>query len=56
MKFDLASAPTESTIVRYFEEGLKPFIKAKINQENSQQVNYEELVVKAVRAGAKTGL
>ena len=31
MEFDLAAAPTESTIVRYFEKGLKPSIKAEID-------------------------
>ena len=43
-------------MVRYFEEGLKPSIKAKIDQDDSQLIDYEELVVKAVRAEAKAGL
>ena len=43
-------------MVRYFEEGLKPSIKAKKDQNISQQVDYEELVVKAVRAKAKADL
>ena len=44
------------TIVRYFEEGLKPSIKAEIDQDNSQLVDYEKLVVKAVKAKTKAGL
>ena len=56
MKFDPAATPTESTIVRYFKEGLKPSIKTEIDQDNSQLVDYEELVAKAVRAEAKAGL
>ena len=56
IEFDLATAPTESTIVRYFEEGLKPSIKAKMDKDATHQDNYEELVAKAVRAKAKTGL
>ena len=43
-------------MVRYFEEDLKPFIKAEIDQDNSQLVVYEELVAKTVRAEAKAGL
>ena len=43
-------------MVRYFEEGLKPSIKAEIDQDASHLDNYEELVAKAVRAKAKAGL
>ena len=43
-------------MVRYFEEGLKLSIKAEIDQDNSQLIDYEGLVAKAVRAEAKAGL
>ena len=43
-------------MVRYFEEGLKPSIKAKMDQDASHLDNYEELVARAVRAEAKAGL
>ena len=56
IEFDPAAAFMESTLVRYFEKGLKPFIKAKIDQDVSQQLNYGELVAKAIRARAKPGL
>ena len=56
MEFDLAAAPTESTIIRYFEEGLKPSIKAKIDQDATYLDDYKELVAKVVRAEAKAGL
>ena len=56
MKFDLAAAPTESTMVRYFEESLKPSIKAEIDQNATHLDDYEELIVKTVRAEAKAGL
>ena len=56
MEFDPATAPTESTMVRYFEEGLKPSIKAKMDQDATYLDNYEELVAKAVRAEVKAGL
>ena len=56
MEFDPAAAATESTMVRYFEEGLKPSIKAEIDQDATHLDDYEELVSKAVRAKAKAGL
>ena len=56
MKFDPAAAPTESTMVRYFEEGLKPSIKTKIDQDATYLENYEELLAKAVRVKAKADL
>ena len=56
MEFDPLAAPTESTMVRYFEEGLKPSIKAEMDQDASHLDDYEELVAKAVRAEAKAGL
>ena len=56
MEFDPAAASTESTMVRYFEEGLKPSIKAEMDQDATHLDDYEELVAKAVRAEAKAGL
>ena len=56
MEFDPPAAPTELFMVRYFEEGLKPSIKAKIDQDATHLDNYEELVAKMVRAKAKVGL
>ena len=43
-------------MVRYFEKGLKPSIKAEIDQDATHLDDYEELVAKAVRAEAKAGL
>ena len=43
-------------MVRYFEESLKPSIKAEMDQDASHLDDYEELVAKAVRAEAKAGL
>ena len=56
IEFDPAAAPTESTMIRYFEEGLKPSIKAKMDQDTTHLDDYEELIAKAVRAEAKAGL
>ena len=56
IEFDPAAAPTELTMVRYFEEGLKPSIKAEMDQDATYLDNYEELVAKAVGAEAKVSL
>ena len=56
IEFDLVAALTESTMVRYFEEGLKPSIKAEMDQDTSHLDDYEELVAKTVRAEAKVSL
>ena len=56
IEFDPVAASTESTMVGYFEEGLKPSIKAEIDQDTSHLDDYKELVAKAVRAKTKTGL
>ena len=56
MEFDQATAPTESTMVRYFEEDLKPSIKAEMDQDTTHLDDYEELIAKVVRAEAKAGL
>ena len=42
-------------MVRYFEEGLKPSIKAEMDQNASHLDNYEELVAKMVRTKTKAG-
>ena len=56
IEFDLVAVLTESTIVRYFEEGLKLSIKAEIDQDASHLDDYKERVAKVVRAKAKAGL
>ena len=43
-------------MIKYFEEGLKPSIKAEIDQDASHLDDYEELVAKVVRVEAKAGL
>ena len=43
-------------MVRYFKKGLKPSIKAEIDQDASYLDDYKELIAKVVRAEAKAGL
>ena len=40
-------------MVRYFEKGLKPYIKAEIDQDASHINDYEKLVAKMMRAEYK---
>ena len=56
IEFDPVATLTESTMIRYFEEGLKQFIKTMIDQDATHLDKYKELVVKMVRAEAKAGL
>ena len=56
IEFDPVAAPTESTMVIYFEKDLKPSIKAEMDQDPSQLDNYKELVAKMARAEVKTDL
>ena len=56
IEFDPVAAPTKTIMVSYFEESLKPSIKAEMNQNATHLDNYEELIGKVVRAEAKTGL
>ena len=56
IEFDPTATPTESTMVRYFEKGLKASIKAKIDQDASHLDDYEELIAKMMRAETKAGI
>ena len=56
MEFDPTAISTESTMVRYFKENLKPSIKAKMHQDTIHLDDNEELVAKLVRAKAKASL
>ena len=56
MEFDPAAVFTESTMVKYFEESLKPSIKAEIDQDATYLNDYEELIAKEVGTEAKAGL
>ena len=46
----------ESTMIRYFKKSLKPSIKAEMDQDNIQLINYEELIAKLIRAKIKADL
>ena len=52
IEFDADGAPEESVLIRFFREGLKPSVKAQMEQRGS----WEELVKKAIDAEAKASL
>ena len=56
IEFDPIAVTIESIIVKYFENGLKPSIKAEMDQNASYLNDYKELVAKAIRAKTKAGL
>ena len=43
-------------MIRYFWEGLKPFIKVKMEQQDQASTSSEEIVQRAINAEAKAGL
>ena len=55
-EFDTVGAPDESTMIRYFREGLKPSIKVEMEQQDRALTSFKEMVQKAVNAEAKAGL
>lgn len=55
-EFDVTAASTKLIMVCYFEEGLKPSIKAKMDQDAHQLDSFEDLVTIAVKTETKAGL
>ena len=43
-------------MIRFFRKGLKPLVRAQIEQRSRESDSWEELVEKAVNAKAKAGL
>ena len=43
-------------MICYFRKSFKPFIKIKIEQQNRESMNFEEIVQRAVNAETKVGL
>lgn len=56
IEFDANGAPKESDLIRFFCEGLKPLIKAQMEQRGQELDSWDELVEKAIDAKAKDGL
>lgn len=56
LEFDADGATTEAVAIRYFREGLKPSIKAQMEQCGRELDSWGDLVEKAIDAEAKASL
>ena len=56
LEFDTDGAPKEPTMIRYFQENLKPSVRAEIEQRGRELDSFEELVQKAVDVEARVAL
>ena len=43
-------------MIRYFWEGLQPFIKVEIEQQDQALINFKEIMQRAVNIEAKAGI
>ena len=43
-------------MICYFQEGLKPFFKIEIKQQNRESMNFEEMMQKTINVEANAGL
>ena len=55
-EFDSVAAPNDDSLIRYFREGLRPFIRAQLDARNRDLDSWDEVVEKAVDAEAKVSL
>ena len=49
-EFDPIRTPDKLTMIYYFREGLKPFIKVEMEQQDRESMDFEEMVQRAVNA------
>lgn len=56
LEFDDAGAPEEFYLIRFFREGLKPSIRAQMEQRGRELDSWTEIVEKSVDAEAKASL
>ena len=55
-KFDADGALKKSDLIRFFWEGLKPLVKAQMEQRGWELDSWEQLIEKAIETEAKAGL
>ena len=56
LAYDSVGAPAKSTILKYFQEDLRPSILAKLQNEDHELKNFLQIVKKVVIAEAKANL
>ena len=55
-EFDSIAAPNKDTIIRYFQEGLRPSIQAQLDVKDRDLDSWDEVVDKTINAKAKASL
>ena len=55
-KYNLVGALTKPTMLRYFQKGPKPFILAKLKQQDLELESFNQMIKKAVDVKAKSTL
>ena len=55
-EFDPIRTPDELTLICYFREDLKPFIKVEMEQSDRESMNFKEIIQRAVNGEPKTNL
>ena len=56
LEYDPVGAPTKPTMLRYFQEGLKPSVLAELEHRDLELESFDQMVKKAVDAEAKSAL
>ena len=56
LELDANGAPEKTDLIRYFQEALKPSIKAEMENQVEEYEHWEELVRKTIAAEAKAAL
>ena len=56
IEFDADGAPKESDLIRIFRQGLKPSIKAQMEQRRKELDDWDKILEKAINAEAKANL
>ena len=56
LEYNLLKAPTKPTMLRFFQEGLKPSVLAKLEPRHLKLENFDQMLKKAVDAKAKSAL
>lgn len=52
-EFDVAAAPADDLLIRYFRDGLRPSIRAQMDERDRDLADWQEVIERAVDAEAK---
>ncbi len=54
-EFDPVAAPNEDLLIRYFRDGLRPSIRAQLDEWDRDLDNWQEVIERCINAKAKAG-